>query len=251
MNVNKKNFSCIIPARYASSRLPGKPLIKILGTPMIIRVLERISSWDLFDEIRVAIDDVRVKEVCEEYGYKTIMTPENCISGTDRASWAVENINSEAVAVIMGDEPLIAENDVRLLIKKFEENKNSVIALKRKINNMQDVISNSTIKAVCGIDDDLLFLSRSPIPYPQTDSVFDYYKIIGCYMFPIEILKLHKKLKIGYLEKAEALDSFRLLENNIKIKCFNTDSNYFSIDTFKDIRKCEEIINAKQQKGGK
>ena len=193
----------MIPARYSSSRLPGKPLINICGKPMLQRVYERVKAMDLFDDIFVATDSDKIADFCTQNNIKSIMTPVDCISGTDRVSLAIQklNINIDAVVIIMGDEPLIEKKDVELLINCYTKNPEFVISLKRKIKDEKDVDSNSTIKAVCDKNDNLMFLSRSRIPYPQKDLYFDYYKILGCYIFPFNIIKNHFDLPVGYLEK--------------------------------------------------
>ena len=227
---------CIIPARYNSKRLPGKPLLNIAGKPMIKRVFERVEQMNLFKEIYVATDHTLIFNYCKSNNINVIITPDTCISGTDRVSIAAEKIQADAIVIIMGDEPFIEKQDIQLLIDKYIQNQGKfVIALMRKIKEENNITSNSVIKVVVDNNDNLLYLSRAPIPYAQTSIDVIYKKILGCYIFPDNIIKQHKNLKVGLLEKIEALDSFRLLENGIKIKCYETNSNYFSIDTQKDL----------------
>lgn len=240
----------IIPARYASTRLPGKPLVDINGKTMIRHVYERVKQ--VFDFVIVATDDVRITDEVEGFGGNWVITSENHQSGTDRCAEAVAiyekqtGENFDVVINIQGDEPFIKIEQLQQVISCFEEFGTEIATLIKRIDDLDDVFNTNKPKVVINKDKEAIYFSRSPIPYIRN---FDkenwlenhtFYKHIGIYGYRKDILLKITKLKQSALEIAESLEQNRWIENSYKIKTEITEHESISIDTFDDLSK---IIN--------
>jgi len=227
----------IIPARYASSRFPGKPLADIGGKPMIQRVYEQALKADL-DQVIVATDDERIKKTVETFNGNVAMTNPDISSGTDRCRAVLEKSRIEAdwVINIQGDEPFIDPNHINALLKLLEKGA-QIATLVSRAHEMEEVNNPNRVKVVRSKTGEALYFSRSPIPYNRSGhaKVNDYFIHLGIYGFQADTLIDLGKLNAGKLENYEALEQLRWLENGYKIYTDMVDSRPDAVDTPEDL----------------
>ena len=233
----------VIPARYASSRFPGKPLALLNGKPIIKHVYDAAYSSGLFSKVIVATDDERIFNAVTKFGGNVAMTSQNHKSGTDRVVEVCQNIDCDIVVNIQGDEPFVNKKVLADIILAFEDKKTQVATLYHKILDKNDINNPNVVKTVFDKDGFALYFSRLPIPYNRDnqDNII-YYKHIGIYAFKRDILFEFASLSQSYYENIEKLEQLRLLENSIKIKMVKTDYNGFGIDTPEDLEKAEKYF---------
>jgi 3-deoxy-manno-octulosonate cytidylyltransferase (CMP-KDO synthetase) len=233
----------VIPARYASSRFPGKPLADICGKPMIWWVFQQANKVNELAEIYVATDDKRIEDVCNNYNIPVIMTSQFCKNGTERVAEVALKLPADIYVNIQGDEPILEPSVIQTVVNiMLGDNSIKCATLKMKLKHPIDVVNTTVTKVVTDRNDNIMFLSRSPIPYPKASVDYNYYKHIGLYAYRFDILKAYNNIPIGELEKVEDIEILRLLENGIKIQAREVDSNSIAVDTPKDIeRVCEYI----------
>ena len=245
------NFLGVIPARYASTRFPGKPLVDMKGKTMIQRVYEQV--FDVLDDVCVATDDFRIYEAVEAFGGKVVMTSVDHQSGTDRCYEAYTKIKGtyDVVVNIQGDEPFIKPSQIRLLQSCFLDEKTQIATLVKAfdINAGYDVLSNpNTPKVVVNKEMQAMYFSRSIIPYMRGKDQSEwlknqtYYKHIGLYAYKTDVLKEITTLPQSILEKAESLEQLRWLENGYVIKVGVTNEETIGIDTPEDLEKALERL---------
>lgn len=243
-----ERVAVIIPSRYASTRLEGKPLADILGKPMVQRVYEQSAGARLVTSTIVATDDKRVMKAVLSFGGKAVMTSPSHTSGTDRVAEAAGKIDAEIVVNLQGDEPLIRPEMIDAAIRPLIEDKNvNVSTLKTRITAEADFRDPNIVKVVTDKDGFALYFSRSPIPYPRLP--FDKtglvpFKHIGIYVYRKPFLEMFTKLKPTPLEKTECLEQMRMLENGHRIKVVETEYNPVSVDTPEDLEKVRGILRA-------
>lgn len=238
-----KRLIGIIPARYESSRLPGKPLADICGKPMIWWVYNEAMKVEELQEIYVATDDERICDTCKKYNMNYIMTNIEHRNGTERAIEVAKKIYADYYVVIMGDEPLLQKKDIKEMIQETEKYKEyDAFMLGTKFTNPVDVVNDSTIKLAINESQRLIFMSRAEIPYPKEKLNFDYYKNIGLYIFSREALEFYDKTPIGKIESIEGIEMLRLLENGKNVRVVLTESQVLSVDTPKDLIRINEIM---------
>ncbi|MDR1720768.1 MAG: 3-deoxy-manno-octulosonate cytidylyltransferase [Dysgonamonadaceae bacterium] len=239
-------FVGIIPARYASTRFPGKPLADMLGKTMIQRVYERVSG--LLDEVYVATDDQRIFDAATGFSGKVVMTSDTHRSGTDRCREAYEHIGRpfDVIINVQGDEPFIHENQIRLLQSCFEDPQTQIATLVKPFSpdTEPEVLFNpNTPKVILNKNRQVIYFSRSVIPYVRGKDIADwgsytvFYKHIGIYAYRSEILKEIAALEPSALEKAESLEQLRWIENGYVIKAGITTEETLGIDTPEDLEK--------------
>jgi 3-deoxy-manno-octulosonate cytidylyltransferase (CMP-KDO synthetase) len=242
-------FIGIIPARYASSRFPGKPLADIGGKTMIQRVYEQAQKCDLLTEVVVATDDERIFKHAETFG-KVVMTSPAHHSGTDRCLEAFTIINEknkydneDGLINIQGDEPFIAPGQIEKLINLLQDPGKDIVSLAKKISSQEAYKNPNVVKVVMSNKGKALYFSRSPIPHFRNDTNRDDslhasgYQHIGLYGFRIGILKQIASLPAGTLEMAESLEQLRWMENAFDIYLAETLSETIAIDTPEDLKK--------------
>jgi 3-deoxy-manno-octulosonate cytidylyltransferase (CMP-KDO synthetase) len=230
----------VIPARYASTRLPGKPLQDLRGLPLIIRVYNAVVETELFDKIVIATDDERIIKVAEKYGAVAEMTSVKHNSGTDRVAEIAKKYPAEIIVNIQGDEPFISYQPLADLLKSFADKKVQVASLMHKgINKENDP---NSVKVVCDKDNFSLYFSRCGIPYNRSEKEIDSFYHIGVYAFRTEVLQNFVLLPQSRLEKIEKLEQLRFLENGILLKMVETSYNGFGIDTPEDLEKARRLI---------
>ena len=247
------NFTGIIPARYASTRFPGKPLVIIQGKSMIQRVYEQAKRSKKLSDVVVATDDKRIADHVKSFGGKFIMTSAKHRTGTERCAEVSKKLrlsNKDVVINIQGDEPFIDPAQIDVVCKCFENKETQIATLVKKISDTKELFNPNVVKAVFDKNNFALYFSRNPIPYLREDKQenwlkqHDYYKHIGIYGYKAEVLAALVKLKSTALEKAESLEQLRWLENGYKIKIQETKLESVAIDTPNDL---EVISNFKFQ----
>jgi len=237
----------IIPARYASTRFPAKPLVDIRGKSMIQRVYEQAKLARALDHVVVATDDKRIFDVVKAFGGEVVMTAEHHQSGTDRCLEAVLQIDMEfdVVVNIQGDEPLISPNQINLILSCFLQENTEIATLVKLIQDKKTLWDANKPKVVIDDDDFAILFSRQCIPYlrgvekENWNEEFNFYKHIGMYAYRLETLKEICKLKPSRLEKAESLEQLRWIEGGYRIKTAITEEEAIAIDTPKDL---EELL---------
>jgi len=243
--LKKQKVIGVIPARFASSRFPGKVLKDIAGKPMIQRVYEQANKSQLLDQLFVAVDDERVLKVVEGFGGKAVMTKIEHQSGTDRLAEAVEKIDADIVVNIQGDQPLFDSNMIDEAVQPMlDDTLIQMSTLKTKIEE-EDYADPAVVKVVTDEDDFALYFSRSLIPYSRDNVEVNIYEHVGLYVYRKEFLFTISKLPQTYLEKIEMLEQLRVLEKGYKIKVIETKSDSISgisVDTPEDLIKVERLI---------
>ena len=235
----------IIPARYASTRFPGKPLVEIAGKSMIQRVYEQCKQANLLTDVIVATEDERILTHVLAFGGKVEMTDNQHVTGTDRAAEvAAKYPNFDAYINIQGDEPFIAPQAIDILCQKMIENTPDIATLMQKITNVSQLESPNVVKVVTNNKGYALYFSRNVIPFlrniqdsQQALTAHSFYQHIGIYGFSKETLLQLSKLSCSALELAESLEQLRWLENGFSILTAITDYQSIAIDTPEDLAK--------------
>jgi len=236
----------VIPARFDSTRFPGKPLAMLGNKTLIQHVYDSAAQTDLFDKVIVATDDKRIFDNITDFGGEVVLTSKYHKSGTDRIAEVCKNLEAEIIVNIQGDEPFISKEPLQKLISAFEDQKVQVASLMHKL--MEEIENPNIVKVVCDNSNFALYFSRSPIPFirikqPATrNSQPEYFKHIGVYAFRRETLFKFIQLPVGKLERVEKLEQLRFLENGIKIKMIETSFQGIGIDTPEDLKKAELIL---------
>ena len=246
----KKEILGVIPARYSSQRLEAKPLVDICGLPMIVRVWQNVSESKFMQTVVVATDDERIVEVCKQYNIPTVMTAPALPSGTDRVFAAYQKLgNSEKIVVnIQGDEPLISSEDIDKMLEKFLQSNSDVGTLIAKIQTVEDLLNLGTVKIVLDANKNAMYFSRSPIPFlrdfPKEKWLENatFWKHIGIYAYKISALEKFVQLPLSDYETYEKLEQLRLLAQEAKFLCVETESNLVGVDTQEDLEKVRKII---------
>jgi 3-deoxy-manno-octulosonate cytidylyltransferase (CMP-KDO synthetase) len=245
-----KQAIAIIPARYASTRLPGKPLAKISGKSLIQRVWEGAARSKKLRDIIIATDDDRVAEECFNIGASCVITPPDLPSGTDRVYYAYKELKefADVVVNIQGDEPLIRGEAIDDLIEMMIATKAEVGTLVKQINKTDDLFDNSVVKVVKDNFNKALYFSRSTIPYLRDVNESEwlengkFWKHIGIYAFQPRTLWKFVHYKPSELEIFEKLEQLRLIQNGIAINCVETDMELIGVDTPEDVLRVERYL---------
>ena len=241
-------FMAIIPARYASTRYPGKPLAILGGKTVIQRVYEQVKS--VLDDVYVATDDDRIYNTVTDFGGKAVMTRADHKSGTDRIEEAAEKIGLDADVIInvQGDEPVIQPSQIKTLMQLFDAPETQIGTLGKPFESIDAVENPNSPKIVTDNRGFALYFSRSIIPYirgKERDSWFGEYpflKHLGVYAYRREVLAEVTKLPMSSLEKAESLEQLRWLQNGYRIRVGLTDIETVGIDTPEDLTRAEEFL---------
>jgi 3-deoxy-manno-octulosonate cytidylyltransferase (CMP-KDO synthetase) len=233
----------VIPARYASTRLPAKPLIEINGKPIIQWVYEKASGSRLKDRIIIATDDERILKVALAFGAEAVMTSAACKSGTDRVYEAMEGQEGDIVINLQGDEPFIRADMVDTLFSAIERDNLNMATLCSPLKDDNELADPNTVKVVIDKDSFALYFSRSPIPFVRGQRRAPLYKHIGIYGFERSFLEQFVFLEKSRLEDTESLEQLRVLENGYKIKVLTTQYNGFGIDTEADLERARIALS--------
>ena len=238
---------CIIPARYASTRLPGKPLRDIAGKPMIVRVYERAIRAQRVHEVVVATDDERIRAAVEEHGGNAVMTRADHATGTDRlAEVAAQRPDCDLIINVQGDEPLIDPAVIDALVAPFEHDTALMMATaKTEITDAAEMENPNNVKVVTDHTGNALYFSRARIPYARNAGA-KVYKHIGIYAYRRDFLLAYAKMVQTELECSESLEQLRALENGYRIRVVETDAVFIGVDTEEDLA----AVNAEYQRRG-
>lgn len=236
----------IIPARYQSSRLPGKPLADICGKPMIWWVYQRVRQINSFEKVVCAIDDERVEAICKQYGLDYVMTRNNHPEHISRIHEVSTIIEADYYVCINGDEPLITPDCILPVLPKIAHSDKPFFGgAMRRLTDPAETIDFAKIKLVISEQTGrCLYMSRTPVPYPRGTLLFNYKKYVGVECFNKQALDFFVSTPMGDLEKIEDIDHLRFLENGIDLHFTSVDSESISVDTPKDLEKVRKIIAA-------
>lgn len=242
----------LIPARYASTRFPGKPLAMIGGKPMVQHVVEKAAA--VSENVYVATDDGRIYDCVIGFGGKAVMTSTEHRSGTDRCYEAYRHVveqtgkKYDVVVNIQGDEPFIQPEQVKALVACFEDDKVEIATLAKRFEQNADIFDPNKVKVVCSAKGTALYFSRSAIPFCRGIEkecwleMTPFYKHVGMYAYRPEVLKEITTLPQGRLEKAESLEQLRWLENGYTIAVRETAHESIGIDTPEDLKRAEAVL---------
>lgn len=238
----------VIPARYESSRLRGKPLADICGRPMIWWVHHQIVKSQRIAAVYVATDHEEIRRACEEYGIAAIMTSSGHRSSTERIYEAAKSIPADVYVCVNGDEPLIEPGIVERVIPKegepfFASN------LMTRIRHPVEAVDDTNIKVVTDREGNALFMSRSPIPHPKARVDYDYYKHLGVLAYSMEALRFFAETPKGPVEAIEDINELRFIENGRKLKMIPVEAHTLSVDTPKDLEFVRAVIGEKLKRG--
>ena len=231
----------VIPARWQSSRFPGKPLALLNGKPLIQHVYERVHSSGIFNNVIVATDDESIFDKFHAFGGNAEMTSTDHQNGTDRIAEVCRRHKYDIVVNVQGDEPLITSAPLIKLVAAFHDENVMVSSLMHKIT--ERIADPNQVKVVCDASADALYFSRSAIPYDREQcGGFNYWGHIGVYAFRKEILESFVNMPQSSLEKIEKLEQLRLLENGVKIRMVPTEYYGIGVDTPQDLKLAETLM---------
>ena len=233
---------CVIPARFASTRLPGKPLKDICGKPMICRVFERAKLAKNISEVIVATDDERIFEAVEKNSGRAMMTRTDHKTGTDRLAEVAEKFpDADVVINVQGDEPLIEPALIEELAEQFEDENLQMATVATELLDEEEMKNPNNVKVVIDKNNNALYFSRSLIPYPRNSGKAKVFKHIGIYAYRRNFLLNYAKMSPTELEQAESLEQLRALENGYKIRVIKSDCKFVGVDTEEDLKLVNEI----------
>ena len=240
----------VIPARYQSSRFPGKPLADICGKPMIWWVYQQCMKVEDFDEVYVATDDDKIFSACTELGVKVIMTSDTHRTGTDRIGEVARKIPADLIVNIQGDEPLLEPATIKAAIEPFYHNPDLQISnLMAKITDPIDVVNCTVPKVITNKEGIGVYLTRATAPYPKGSLDYAYYKQVCVYGFKPEALQFYCDYGMTYgkakVEAVEDIEILRFIENGYKVQYIEVDSETVAVDTPNDLAKVRAIVEAK------
>lgn len=236
-------YAVVIPARYQSSRFPGKPLADILGKPMIRHVWERCCTAVGKENVFVATDSDEIHKACIEFGAKVIITSSECLTGTDRLAEANIQLDCDFIINVQGDEPLINPNDILSVIAQYKQQPNTVINAMCEITSEEEFRSFNVPKVVTSATGELLYMSRAPIPVTKTNNFVFGFKQVCIYAFSREhLIFFASQKKKTPVEDVEDIEILRFLENDIKVKMIIVDSCSLAVDIPEDIFKVTSRI---------
>lgn len=240
----------VIPARFKSSRFPGKPLADICGKPMIWWVYKQCKKVKDFDSVYVATDDQRIFDTCIEFGVEVVMTSDTHKTGTDRIGEVARKIPADLIVNIQGDEPLLEPETIKAAIKPFYTNPNLEISnLMTKIMDPVDVVNFTVPKVITNQDGIGIYLTRATAPYPKGSIDCAYYKQVCVYGFKPAALQFYceygEKYGKSKIEAIEDIEILRFIENGYKVQYIEVDSETVAVDTPNDLEKVRSIVAAK------
>ncbi len=232
----------VIPARYRSTRFPGKPLALIAGKPMIQWVYERAKRARLLDEVFVATDDVRIEKAVRGFGGKVVMTSARHRSGTDRVAEVARKTQAALVVNIQGDEPLIQPQAIDDAVRALTKDEKCDISTLAAPAGPEALLDPDVVKTVCDRSGLALYFSRGAIPYPREGAGRQVLQHIGLYAYRREALQRLSRMAPSRLEKIEKLEQLRALENGLKIKVITISNGWPSVDRPEDVKKVKRLM---------
>jgi len=243
MASSEQRVVIVIPARYGSTRLPGKPLADIAGKPMIQHVYERALQVASAHEVVIATDDERVAEVVRSFGGKSVMTSQDHPSGTDRLAEVMSYIPADIYINLQGDEPLVRPSDIESLIVGMLADTNVSIGTLCHTIDAEEARNPNTVKVVLATNGNALYFSRSPIPYPRDNEAAKYLKHVGVYAYRREVLSDYGTLPQPMMEHAEKLEQLRLMAAGYCIRAFIVEPTGPGVDTPECLEKVRALVS--------
>lgn len=245
----------VIPARYQSSRFPGKPLADICGKPMIWWVYQQCKQVNALSAVYVATDDRRIFETCQTLGIEAVMTADTHKTGTDRVGEVAEKIPSDLIVNIQGDEPLLEPSTIQAAIEPFYKNSDLQVSnLMTKIENPVDAVNFTVPKVITNRDGIGVYLTRATAPYPKGRLDYAYYKQVCVYGFKPEALRFYcdygKRYGKAKAESVEDIEILRFIENGYRVQYVEVCSETVAVDTQADLEKVRAIVRKKLETGG-
>ena len=237
----------VIPARFASSRFPGKALAYLAGKPMVQHVWERASMARYLNDLVVATDDERIASVVRKFGGRVRLTSPAHVSGTDRLAEVASAETASIYVNIQGDEPLIDPEAIDAAVLSLNGDESVVMStLKKQIHDPAMILDTNIVKVITNLSGDAIYFSRCPIPYERDGRSAEplYYKHIGLYVYRRDFLLHYPDLTIGPLERAERLEQLRALENGYRIRVVNTEYESLGVDTPDDLSRLIELFSS-------
>ena len=236
----------VIPARYASTRMPGKPLADVLGKPMIWWVYRAAKACAKLDDVLIATDDTRIADVCAQYDMKCVMTSPDHDTPTGRIWEVSTKVDADLYLQLMGDEPLVDPAAFDLILPDtLPDDACYVAVLTNVMQHPADVVDFSNQKVVTNAAREVLMISRSPIPYPKGTLDFEYEKVTGIQLYSKQALQFYHDTPKSILERAEENDMMRYVENGRKVHAIVSPYKTVSVDTPKDLALVNEILKEK------
>ncbi|WP_068830231.1 3-deoxy-manno-octulosonate cytidylyltransferase [Pseudomonas sp. BMS12] len=237
------NYAVIIPARYASSRLPGKPLVLLDGVPMIVRTWQRCLQVCPAERIYVATDDVRIRETCKQWGMQVLMTSSACLTGTDRVAECAEQLEADVLINVQGDEPVMNPDDLRSIVEAASRFPGEVLNGYCGIDESEQFFSSSTPKVVLRPDGRLLYMSRAPIPGNKQGEFVGGYRQVCIYAFPRAALQAFSMSSVKTpLESIEDIEILRFLELGWEVRMLEMSRESIAVDNPEDVERAELAI---------
>ncbi len=242
--MKKRKYVIIIPARFGSTRLPGKPLIILKGIPIIQRTYQRCVKVLPRNDVYVATDSKKIKDFCLKNSMNYIMTSKSCLTGTDRVAEASKKINSEFYINIQGDEPFFSVKDIKKLIKVSKKFPKLVLNGFTEIKNKKQYFSRNIPKVVFSKNNELLYMSRSPIPGNKKDKFTKAWRQVCGYIIPKKkLIKFYSFNKKSDLENLEDIEILRFIEMGEKVKMIKLSSSSLAIDTPQDLALAKKKLS--------
>ncbi len=239
----------VIPARYKSTRFPGKPLADICGKPMIWWVYNQVTQVAKLQDVFVATDDERIAEVCNRYHMKYIMTSDSCPEHITRIHEVSEQVEADYYICVNGDEPLIKPELISKIIPEQIQNDFYFGGAMRILTDPAETIDFANIKIVATEEGKCIYMSRTPVPYPKGTLLFQYNKYVGIECFNKSALDFFVSVPMGSIERIEDIDHLRFIENGKSMLFTYVDSDSLSVDTPKDLEKVRIIIEERLANG--
>lgn len=238
----------VIPARYGSTRLPGKPLLDICGKPLIRRVWDVVVRVHGLDEIIVATDDERIVKVVQDFGGKAMMTSPDCQSGSDRVREVAQTVDADVYVNVQGDEPLLESSAIEKLLDVFAQDANVQVATLCSPISREEAQSPNQVKVVRDHAGNALYFSRAPLPFVrEANETAEYFGHIGIYAYRKEALKEFSSLPASPLEQAEKLEQLRFLQAGIPIRVVEVPRMGVGVDTQEDLERVRTVVREKRK----
>lgn len=237
----------IIPARYKSSRFPGKPLALILGKPLVIRVAELTAKALGTQNTFVATDDERIFDVAEQNGFQAVMTSENCLTGTDRLWDFAQKVSADIYVNVQGDEPLIKPNDILKIVEVKKNNLDCVVNAMTKLRPQENPGDLTIPKVLANRNGNLIYMSRTPIPAAKDGSFegIEFYKQVCIYAFTFgELKKFGTQIQKSFCEKFEDIEILRFLDLGVPVKMLEVENASVAVDLPEHIAKVEKLMKS-------
>lgn len=239
----------VIPARYGSSRFPGKPLVDLCGKPMIWWVFQQLKKVNNVDDTVVATDDERIVDVCHQYGMNVMLTSKDHNTPTSRLYEVSTRMEGDKFVFVGGDEPMINPQSIEQVVAVAREEDSFAVNAMTKIKTSPEVIDFTNIKVVVNTDNMLLYTSRSPLPFPKGGLDFEYMKFVGIGVFSRDALAFYNDTQKSDIERIEECDLLRFIERGKPVKMVYVETNNVSIDTPKDLELARVIMQERIDSG--